>query len=209
MSNRVCWCVLLSCLGGALSIDESVSLCQAVCSGNACSVTFFLLPQPLSSVNLTTVFKHRRLIEDKAVATLGSVLFCFLWIEMSCAHPMPQSSFMFFPSAGGSYSTCMRSWKSMTWFHFVQFTFFKLRTFDVHEVALAYNMSSHQGDKRKTSQQCGLASYFVQEQHPVSTLNFRTCNLQIWHKPLPEACLPVWVATVWTSSTSRRPLWAA
>ncbi|CAL1145308.1 unnamed protein product [Cladocopium goreaui] len=31
-------------------------------------------------------------------------------------------------------------------------------TFDVHEVALAYNMSSHQGDKRKTSQQCLFAS---------------------------------------------------
>lgn len=57
---------------GALSIDESASLAQSVCSGNSNSAVFFLLPQPHSSCNLSTVFKHRRLMEDKVIAILGS-----------------------------------------------------------------------------------------------------------------------------------------
>ena len=35
------------------------------------------------------------------------------------------------------------------------------RAFDVHEVALMFLSSSHQGDKRKTSQQCVSASLFL------------------------------------------------
>ena len=66
-------CVVLGLSSGALSIDESTALCQAVCSGSANSTLFGLLPQPHSSCNLTTVFRHRRLIEDKIVAKLGLI----------------------------------------------------------------------------------------------------------------------------------------
>ena len=36
------------------------------------------------------------------------------------------------------------------------------RAFDVHEVALTFVSSAHQGDKRKTSQQCVSAPLFVE-----------------------------------------------
>ena len=59
---------------GALSIDESITLGQAVCSGNANSSMFILLPQPHSSCSLVTILKHKRLVEDKMVATLTSMI---------------------------------------------------------------------------------------------------------------------------------------
>lgn len=50
---------------GQVSIDEGVQLCQAVCSGNKCTVAFFLLPQLHSSTQKNTVTAHKRLLEDK------------------------------------------------------------------------------------------------------------------------------------------------
>lgn len=74
------WCVLCyTCLGvfqfcfilGQLSVDESVSLCESVASGNTGTVCLFLLPQWHSSTDQTTVLSHRRLVEDKVISTLG------------------------------------------------------------------------------------------------------------------------------------------
>lgn len=64
---------MMHAISGALSIDESIALAQGVCSGNASSAIFSLLPQPHSSCNFSTVLKHRRLIEDKVVSNLSSI----------------------------------------------------------------------------------------------------------------------------------------
>ncbi|CAJ1423296.1 unnamed protein product [Effrenium voratum] len=55
---------------GAMAVDEAVSLCQAVSSGNPNTLAFFLLPQWHSSTSKTTVLKNRRLLEDKVVGCL-------------------------------------------------------------------------------------------------------------------------------------------
>lgn len=54
-------------------MDEAVSLCQAVSSGNPNTLAFFLLPQWHSSTSKTTVLKNRRLLEDKVVGCPGSM----------------------------------------------------------------------------------------------------------------------------------------
>ena len=54
-------------------MDESLSLCQAVCGGNSNSMGFILMPQAHSSTSHTAILKNRRLLEDKAVAILESI----------------------------------------------------------------------------------------------------------------------------------------
>ena len=61
---------VLCFLLGALSVDEALCLVQAICAGNAGSMGFVLMPQPHSSCSHTAILTHRRLLEDKAVATL-------------------------------------------------------------------------------------------------------------------------------------------
>ena len=58
-------------ISGAITVDEAVSLCQAVASGNTGTCSFFLLPQNHSSTNQMAVLAHRRLLEDKVVAHLS------------------------------------------------------------------------------------------------------------------------------------------
>ena len=58
---------------GALSVDEALSLCQAVCGGNSRSMGFILMPQPHSSAAHSAILSHRRLLEDKATAILAAV----------------------------------------------------------------------------------------------------------------------------------------
>lgn len=55
---------------GALSVDETFTLLQAVAGGNSNTMGFVLLPQTHSSCSRTAILAHRRLVEDKAVATL-------------------------------------------------------------------------------------------------------------------------------------------
>ncbi|CAL1168291.1 unnamed protein product [Cladocopium goreaui] len=55
---------------GALSIDESVTLAQGVASGNAGTVSFWLLPQWHSSMGKQSVLKNRRLLEDKVIGSM-------------------------------------------------------------------------------------------------------------------------------------------
>lgn len=54
-------------------MDESLSLCQAVCGGNSNSMGFILMPQAHSSTPHTAILKNRRLLEDKALAILESI----------------------------------------------------------------------------------------------------------------------------------------
>ena len=54
-------------------MDESFTLAQAVCGGNAGSMAFVLMPQPHSSCSHTAILAHRRILEDKAVATLDGI----------------------------------------------------------------------------------------------------------------------------------------
>ena len=61
-----------NCLG-ALSVDESMGLAQAVCGGNSGTMCFVLLPQPHSSAPHSAILGHRRLVEDRAIASLSSV----------------------------------------------------------------------------------------------------------------------------------------
>ena len=48
-----------------------MSLIQAVCSGNASTVAFVMMPQWHSSTSRSTTVKNRRLVEDKLMGTLG------------------------------------------------------------------------------------------------------------------------------------------
>ena len=54
-------------------MDESLSLCQAVCGDNSNSMGFILMPQAHSSTPHTAILKNRRLLEDKALAILESI----------------------------------------------------------------------------------------------------------------------------------------
>lgn len=125
---------------GALSIDESITLGQAVCSGNANSSMFILLPQPHSSCSLVTILKHKRLVEDKMVATLTSMISQTPEIKRFCDVAL---STLLQPNQMALCVTCLES---------------EGLGQDVREVALSFNASVHQGDRRKTSQNCFSAS---------------------------------------------------
>ncbi|CAL1138958.1 unnamed protein product [Cladocopium goreaui] len=53
-----------------LSIDEAISVCQSVSSGNQRTLCWFMLPQWHSSTSKTTVVKNRRLLEDKVLGVM-------------------------------------------------------------------------------------------------------------------------------------------
>lgn len=116
---------------GPLAIDESIQLCQSVCSGNPRTLCWFMLPQWHSSTKKETVIRNRRMIEDKvygslaltSVNFLGSA-FCFVWLFPS-GFPMASQPLDF---------PC-------------------LRLLDVYEVAVNFSDSVHMGDRRKKSQQ--------------------------------------------------------
>lgn len=97
------------------------------------------MPQPHSSCSFSTVYKHRRPIEDKVIAILGSKL-----TSESIYSQLLDITQM--PFVAKAYITLIRPW--------VAFSGPAFQGFDVHEVALSYNISSHQGDRRKTSQHC-------------------------------------------------------
>lgn len=61
-------------LQGALTIDEAVSLGQAVAGGNPGTCVLVLLPQYHSSTSQINVIKNRRLLEDKVVSCFGIVV---------------------------------------------------------------------------------------------------------------------------------------
>ena len=66
--------ILYPCLWpGALTVDEALTLSQAVCGGNAGTMAFILMPQQHSSCTHTAILAHRRLLEDKAAAILSGV----------------------------------------------------------------------------------------------------------------------------------------
>jgi len=53
-----------------LSIDEAVNVAQGVSSGNAQTVSFWLLPQWHNNAAKQATLKHRRLLEDKIIQRL-------------------------------------------------------------------------------------------------------------------------------------------
>lgn len=65
---------LLITAAGAMSLDESLTVMQAVCAGNSHSVGLILLPQRHSSCAFATVMNNRRLLEDKCIANLVCIL---------------------------------------------------------------------------------------------------------------------------------------
>ena len=157
-------------------MDESLNLCQAVTGGNSSSMGFILMPQAHSSTTHTAIVKNRRLLEDKALSILG----CMIWRYLECLQCSlcMKSSLM---SVGIFYLRCSLAVASA---HKACCVCWKCapcnpRGFDLHEVALIYNTSSHQGDKRKTSQQCVLAK-FLNGQIICKTLRFGS---DLWLTP--------------------------
>ncbi|CAK9114032.1 Uncharacterized protein SCF082_LOCUS52831 [Durusdinium trenchii] len=55
---------------GALTIDEAVTLCQSVCSGNPSTLAWIMLPQYYTSSSKHSVLKNRRLLEDKLLGCM-------------------------------------------------------------------------------------------------------------------------------------------
>ena len=72
---------------GQLSIDEAISVCQSVSSGNQRTLCWFMLPQWHSSTSKTTVVKNRRLLEDKVLGNLIYKLDKFLSIVLHVWFP--------------------------------------------------------------------------------------------------------------------------
>ena len=68
---------------GALSVDESLSLVQAVCGGNSSTLGFVLMPLPHSSAAHTAILNHRRAIENTCIATLECNDMCQPYV---CVH---------------------------------------------------------------------------------------------------------------------------
>ncbi|CAK9097690.1 unnamed protein product, partial [Durusdinium trenchii] len=54
----------------ALTIDEAVTLCQSVCSGNPSTLAWIMLPQYYTSSSKHSVLKNRRLLEDKLLGCM-------------------------------------------------------------------------------------------------------------------------------------------
>lgn len=134
--------ISIAWLSGALTIDEAVTLCQSVCSGNPSTLAWIMLPQYYTSSSKHSVLKNRRLLEDKLLGCLFSnipVGKCFKSCELK-----QQNKRLIGFSAGVEIVTTL------------------LRRMDVYEVSLNYADAQHSGDKRKKSQQCilyGITSY--------------------------------------------------
>ena len=160
---------VLCFLLGALSVDEALCLVQAICAGNAGSMGFVLMPQPHSSCSHTAILTHRRLLEDKAVATLDGTFWktcqdCILDVKFGMC------SFLL----GMKVCVCVCSPVAVL----------VLRAFDVHEISLIYNDNVHGGDRRKTSQQCFLICKLCSGSHkflePSHCFSLGSCLSEAW-----------------------------
>lgn len=129
---------------GALAIDEAVNLAQSVASGNANTVSFWLLPQWHSSSAKAATLKHRRLLEDKVIGCLA--------LDM-----LPSISSNPGPPFGNFQRTILGD---LSWIHSISLTIqLTQRGLDTYEIAVNFTDAQHQGDRRKKSQQCSLAPF--------------------------------------------------
>ena len=140
---------------GALSVDEAFTLAQAVCGGNAGTMAFVLMPQPHSSCSHTAILAHRRILEDKAVATLDGITFscaCLCVCVCVCVCAL-------------LFSVCLCA----------RVFFCDLRGFDVNEVSLNFSDNVHGNDRRKTSQQCYWVKHYATSFRPATDASEVLC----------------------------------
>ena len=126
-------------------MDEAVNLAQGVASGNANTVSFWLLPQWHSSAAKQATLKHRRLLEDKVIGCLALEL-------QTCYH-------QFFTEWPQHFAVSKKTILGGSFEKFLKF--FDIhptqRALDTYEIAVNFTDAQHQGDRRKKSQQCFLA----------------------------------------------------
>ena len=111
------------------------------------------MPQPHSSCSHTAILARRRILEDKAVATLDGITFsCACLCVCVCVCAL-------------LFSVCLCA----------RVFFCDLRGFDVNEVSLNFSDNVLGNDRRKTSQQCYWVKHYATSFRPATDASEVLC----------------------------------